>query len=349
MSSRLRTAVVGLGWVGTHRHVRAIRADKRFQLVGVVDRHAERARAAAEHLGVRHHVGDRLADIPWLDEVDAFTIATSPMSHAQLIRDALVLDRHVLTEKPFVLEPSEGEALVALARERRRILAIVHNFQFARSTRRLVAELTSERYGSIRFIHARQLGNPSRRLPAWYEQLPFGLFYDESPHMFYLLRALAPAPLEFQHAEVHPSTRGKITPAWISAHYCAGPARIPVKLDMAFEAPLSEWHVGVAGEKCLGDIDVFRDIYVRLPNDGEHTTWPVLRTSLAATWGHWAQHVLSGPRHLAGCLLYGNDEVFRRFATAVHQGAEPPGIGPDDALAVLRMQHEVLSTARRLA
>jgi predicted dehydrogenase len=231
---------------------------------------------------------------------------------------------------------------VRLARERGRTLAIVHNFQFARSTRRLLADLQARRYGEVRFIHAQQLGNPARRLPAWYEELPLGLYYDESPHMFYLLRALAPAPLVFQGAQVHPSTLGKRTPAWISAHYFAGDARIPVKLDMAFEAPLSEWHVCVGGERCLGDIDVFRDIYVRIPNDGEHTGWPVLRTSIAATWGHWSQHFVSGPRHLAGTLLYGNDEVFRRFAAAVRSGEDPAGIGADDALAVLRMQHEVL-------
>jgi scyllo-inositol 2-dehydrogenase (NADP+) len=111
---------------------------------------------------------------------------------------------------------------------------------------------------------------------------------------------------------------------------------------MAFEAPLSEWHVSLGREHALGDIDVFRDIYVRLPNDEARTTWPVLRTSLAATWAHWFQHLASGPRHLAGSLLYGNDEVFRRFAAAVRSGTEPAAIGAEDALAVLRMQHQIL-------
>ena len=336
-------ATVGLGWVGVHRHLPALLADAAFDLVGVVDRRSDRARAVAERLGLeRHHAGERLSDIPWLGEVEAFTVATSPASHGALIREALTLGRHVLTEKPFVLDPNEGEALVQLARERGRTLAIVHNFQFARSTRQLIAELEAGRYGEVRFIHAQQLGNPARRLPVWYEELPFGLYYDESPHMFYLLRALAPAPLEFLGAQVHPSTLGKRTPAWISAHYRAGPSRVPVKLDMAFEAPLSEWHITLGGERFLGDIDVFRDIYVRIPNDGEHTSWPVLRTSLAATWDHWIQHLVSGPRHLAGALRYGNDEVFRRFAAAVRSGEDPPGIGADDALAVLRMQHEIL-------
>ena len=169
-------------------------------------------------------------------------------------------------------------------------------------------------------------------------ELPLGLFYDESPHLFYLLRALAGTPLTFLRAEIHPSTSGMHTPAWISAHYTAGTRAIPVKLNMAFEAPLSEWHVVVAGERFLGDVDVFRDIYIRVPNDGAHTAWPVLRTSLSATWSHWWQHLLSGPGHLAGTLSYGNAEVFRRFADAVHRAANPD-IGPNDA-SQLRMQHE---------
>lgn len=327
-----------------------MRRDPGYDVVGVIDRRADHARAVAERLGLRrHHAGERLADVPWLEEAEAVVIGASPTAHAGLIREALLLGRHVLTEKPFVMSPEEGEPLAALAREKGLVLAVVHNFQFARSTRRLLADLRRDRFGALRFIHARQLGNPMRRLPAWYDELPLGLFYDESPHMFYLLRALAPAPLRFLRAEVHPSTTGKSTPAWISAHYAAGPGAIPVKLDMAFEAPLSEWHVAVGGERCLGDVDVFRDIYLRLPNDGLHTTWPVLRTSLVATGAHWAQHLLSGPLHLLGALRYGNDEVFRRFAAAVRGGGTPEGIAASDALAVLRMQHEVIGRAERIA
>jgi predicted dehydrogenase len=287
--------------------------------------------------------------VPWLGEVDAVVVGAAPAAHAALIGEALELGKHVLTEKPFVMTPAEGEALVALARRQRRVLAVVHNFQFARSTQRLAAEIAAGRFGGLRFIHARQLGNPRRRLPAWYDELPLGLFYDESPHLLYLLRALAPAPLVLRRATVHPSTTGKRTPAWISAHYAAGREAIPVKLELAFEAPLSEWHVTVAGEQRLGDVDVFRDIYVGLPNDGAHTTWPVLRTSLAATWSHWAQHLASGPRHLLGRLYYGNEEVFRRFAAAATTGGEPAAIGAEDALAVLRMQHEIIEHAERLA
>ncbi|HET7363893.1 MAG TPA: Gfo/Idh/MocA family oxidoreductase [Burkholderiales bacterium] len=349
MSAPLRVAAVGLGWVTLHRHLPALRRTRGVQVVGVVDRRPGHAAAVARRHGIaRSHEGASLAAIPWLDEVDAFSIGTSPMAHARLIREALELGRHVVTEKPFVMDPAEGEALVALARARRRTLAIVHNFQFARSVRALARDLEDGRFGRIRFVSALQLGNPARRLPDWHEELPLGLFYDESPHLLYLLRSLAPAPLELRRAEVHASTLGKQTPAWISAHYVAGADAIPVKLNLAFEAPLSEWHVSIAGDRMLGDVDVFRDIYVRLPNDGAHTAWPVLRTSLAVTWTHWLGHLTSGPAHLAGTLLYGNDEVFRRFAEAARRGEEPAEIGAEDALAVLKMQHELIRRAERI-
>lgn len=346
---RLRVAAVGLGWVTLHRHLPAMRGTPEIEVVGVVDRQPGRAAAVARSEGIaRFHEGGELGRIPWLGEVDAFSIGTHPASHAALVREALELGRHAITEKPFAMHPEEGERLVALASERRRTLAVVHNFQFARSMQRMLADLRAGHYGQIRFVHAQQLGNPARRLPEWCEELPLGLFYDESPHLLYLLRALSPAPLAFLRAEVHPSRLGKVTPAWISAHYAAGAEAVPVKLNMAFEAPLSEWHISVAGERCFGDVDLFRDIYVRLPNDGAHTAWPVLRTSLAATWSHWRQHLQSGPRHLAGRLLYGNADVFRRFAAAACDSVEPALIGPQDALAVLRMQHDIIERAERL-
>lgn len=348
-SSSLRVAAIGLGWVTLHRHLPALLKTPGVEVAGVMDRHPGRAALVAGRFGVaRHHEGESLASIPWLDEVDAFSIGTGPGAHAALIREALGLGRHVITEKPFVMRPAEGEELVALARSRHRTLAIVHNFQFSRSMRALLADLRGDALGPVSFISAMQLGNPARRLPSWHEELPLGLFYDESPHLLYLLRALAGTPLQFLRAEIHRSTLGKQTPAWISAHYAAGDRGIPVKLNLAFEAPLSEWHVTVAGERFLADVDLFRDIYIRIPNDGAHTAWPVLRTSLAATWSHWWQHLLSGPGHLAGTLSYGNSEVFRRFAEAARSGSEPADIGPDDALAVLRMQHEILERADRL-
>jgi predicted dehydrogenase len=343
--TRIRIGLVGLGWVSTHRHLPALARNPAFEVVGLADRDGELAARWARKLGVPRHCAATAIDaIDWIDDVDAVDVVTAPMSHHALIRDALRRGKHVITEKPFAMTVAEGEELVALAAERSRQLAIVHNFQFASSTQRLIDDVAAGKLGRIKSIIAMQWGNPGRRLPTWYEELPAGLFFDESPHLLYLVRRLAPSALRLVHVDSCPSTEGLRTPASIDASYRAtvDGRDIPVTVNCRFEAPLSEWHVAVLGERSAGIVDVFRDIYLHLPNDGRHVTSTVLRTSWRATAMHWARHLVNGPLHLTGRLLYGNETVFRRFADAVRTGRAPEGISGQDALAVLKMQHAII-------
>lgn len=347
----VRIAVAGAGWVAQNRHLPAITASSAFELVGVIDRRAGGARDIARRFSApRWAASNDLSDVPWLDQVDAVTIATPPDTHAALIRAALEQGKHVLTEKPFTLCVADGEALAELSRSRRLQLAIVHNFQFATSTTRLLDDIARGRLGEIRGVTAVQLSNPRRRLPAWYEDLPFGLFYDESPHLLYLLDRIAGASMRLLRATAVARTSEVATPAQVQALYAsARPAAFPVHLSMNFEAPVSEWHLAVFGTRAVGDIDIFRDIYVTLPNDGLHTTSTVVRTSLAATAQHWGQHLTSGARHLRKRLDYGNREVFARFARAIRRGAPPEQIGVAEALRILERQHELIERAERIA
>jgi scyllo-inositol 2-dehydrogenase (NADP+) len=340
----LRVACFGAGWVTTHRHVPSLREHGGFEVVALVDRNPDRARTEAERLGIPVHAqATAVHELPFRDEVDAITCGTAPFAHEAVIRSALESGKHVLSEKPLTMTLAEAEELGALARERGRVLAVVHNFQFARSVRQLRGWMEGGRIGALRGIWAMQLSNPDRRLPPWVEELPLGLFYDESPHMFYLVRALAGEELEPVSATVHPGTRGGATPAHIDVQMRAG--AVPVTLQMSFEAPVSEWHVAVLGEAGIGTVDLFRDIAVYMPNDGRHGTPEVLRSSAAASWHHWLGYLRSGPRHMRGSLLYGNDEVVRRFHDAIRNGGAAPAIGADDALEVLRMQHWVIESA----
>jgi scyllo-inositol 2-dehydrogenase (NADP+) len=236
----------------------------------------------------------------------------------------------------------EGEDLVAAAGTADRQLAVVHNFQFAHAMRRLRADIERGRLGKITGIDAVQFGNPARRLPVWYEQLPFGLFYDESPHLLYLLRCLA-GELRLAQACIVPGKAA--TPQRVEAWFEAA-QNYPVRLSCNFDSPVSEWYLMVFGKKRLGIVDIFRDIYISLPNDGAHGTLHVLRTSLSATLQHWLQHVMRGVPHLLGRLTYGNDEVFDRFARSV--GGEREALAPIDsasALAVLKLQHAIIDNA----
>lgn len=224
MPSVTKIAVVGCGWVSQHRHLPVLRASPLFDIVGVIDRKPGRAEAVAKKLGLRRFAqAGALKDVSWIGEVDALTVATAPMAHYRLVKEALELGKHVLTEKPFTMSVPEGEDLVATAKKLNKQLANVHNFQFARSTKRLLVDIASGALGAVRGIDAVQYGNPARRLPEWYEDLPLGLFYDESPHLLYLMRAVA-GPLRLSQAMSVKSLRGLTTPARLDA--CSNPEKI---------------------------------------------------------------------------------------------------------------------------
>jgi predicted dehydrogenase len=318
-----------------------------YDIACLADRRGVRAREEAARLDLRPEEAQGVDELPMRDSIDAVTCGTAPFAHEHVIRSALEAGKHVLTEKPFTMTVPEGEGLVALARERGLILAIVHNFQFARSVLQLRRWLDSGRLGRVRAVWATQLSNPARRLPTWFDELPGGLFYDESPHLIYTARALAGGDLEPVSVTIHPSTSGLVnTPAQIDAQMRAG--EVPVSIQMNFEAPVSEWHVAVLGDKGMGVVDLFRDIAVFTPNDRDHRALDVLRTSGSATWHHWVGYLRSGPGHLAGKLRYGNDEIFRRFHAAIGSGTPPEGISGDDAIAVLRVQHWILEARGRI-
>ena len=343
---KLAVAVLGLGWVATARHIPALLRNESCRLVGVIDRDPAKAAAVAAKLNLPHHAGGDLRSVSWLAEVDAVTIGAPPQRHHDLVCAALGLGKHVLTEKPFAMTVAEGEAMQAAAQSAERILAVVHNFQFARAMQKLQADIAAGRLGQVQWIAARQLGNPRRRLPAWYPELPLGLFYDESPHFYYLLRRLA-GDLTLQDAVARGRQAGNNTPDEIRLLY-HGRDKLPVSIDCNFNSPLSEWAIMVGGERALGIVDIFRDFYLRLPQDGTHGLAQIVGTSLSATLQHWWQYLPNGLSFLRGRLDYGNDTVMARFAEACRTGKAPDDISAADALAVLRQQHRAIAGVRWL-
>jgi scyllo-inositol 2-dehydrogenase (NADP+) len=342
----LRVAAVGLGWVTMNRHIPAVRHSSQSRLVGVIDHQPSRAELVARRWQVPlWATADDASDIAWLDQVDAVTIGTPPSTHYALARSYLEAGKHVLVEKPMAMTVDEGRSLSELAAKRGRVLAVVHNFQFARSIRGALDALKTGRLGEMQAIWAVQLSNPKRRLPVWYDQLPLGLFYDESPHFFYLLRALTPSDPVFESITVVPGPPGINTPAKVSAQLRS--REVAIQVDMNFQAPLSEWHIGLFGAEQAAFIDVFRDILIVVPNDRKHLGRDILRTSLVTGWGHLVGTIRSGVRVSSGHLDYGNNEVMRRFCKAC-QGYEDElsGISSLDGLAVVEMQHRVIDASR---
>ncbi len=345
---RLRVATVGLGWVSTNRHLPWLRRSRLIDLVGVVDPTESKVDLAMSRFHIPRGAAARHPNqVPWLEHIDAVTIATPPDTHYPLATAYLQAGKHVLLEKPMALSVGDAERLVAIADDAHRQLAIVHNFQFARSVRRLVRMLESGRMGTLQGVAGLQLSNPARRLPAWCEELPLGLFMDESPHLFYLVRRVVPVEPVIVRADVVPSRSGKKTPALVDLLLQAGD--IPVKVTMNFESPVSEWHLAVFGSDAVAVVDLFRDILMVVPNDGLHLGRHILISSVAGVSAHAFGVFRSGCLLLARRLAYGNDVVIERFARACLDGIGLEGISAVDGLRVVGMQQEVAASVGRRA
>lgn len=337
----IRVAVIGAGWVTRMRHVPSLLRDPRVKLVGVVDHSEVNARALASALSVSSSTS---LDAAWLRDVDAVTVGTPPDTHFDVVMTALRRGWHVLTEKPFASTPDEGRQMIAAASAAGRTLGVVHNFQFARSVLEAHARLRSGELGALQGVFGLQFSNPRRRLPSWYKRLPAGLFSDEAPHLFYLVRSfVGPAPLA--NVSVVPSSDpGDPTPRVVSTLQLGA---APANLQMFFTAALSEWHLVVMGSRKTVVADIFRDILVHLPDDGAHGGLDVLSSSAFAVGSHLLGTVTSGVRHATKTLDYGNNEVIRRFVDAIADGRPLEGIAAEDGLAVVESMTEVVNAARR--
>lgn len=328
---------VGAGWVTNARHIPALKRSRRAEVVGIIDKNLSRAQVSAKKHRVPHFA-DTL-DAPWTNDVEVFTVGVSPMDHFSVVDSLLDRNKHVLLEKPMCLTVAEGQKLVDKAKSKSRILALVHNFQFARSVVKAKRWIASGRWGKITALQGFQWSNPNRRLPHWYEQLPLGLFYDESPHLLYLLRAFG-GTATVRHARMLPSSTGNKTPAQIYVELSTTAA--PATLVMNFESPLSEWHLMILLERGSIIVDIFRDILIFIPADGVHSASNILRTSRALVWGHVWGFMKSGLQLLRGRLDYGNDEVVRRFLDAIEGTAPLQDIDAETGLEMLKLQHDIL-------
>ncbi len=331
----LRVGVIGGGWVATERHIPAFKKDSRVLITAVADRSPARAEALARRFGISHH-STRPDEVFQL--VDAVSICTPPWTHAELSINALSRGCHVLVEKPMATNLRDALRMRQVAEQHGKVLCVSHNFLYARSVRRARRLIAEGKVGSIETVLASQLSSWNRRLPRWHTQLTGGLFYDEAPHMIYLIREFI-GNLSVKSAVVRFSEDG--VPLRVSARLTG--VRGEASLEMVFGSPVSEWILALLGSKGVLLLDIFRDISLLIGSDRSHRPIDVLRTSVSATSQHFLGVVTSGLRLLSHRLAFGHDELVRCFVDSV-LGMAPVPASAIDGLEVVRVLDEILAT-----
>lgn len=122
---KVKAAVIGTGYLG-RQHVRVLSQLADVELVGVVDKNLETARAVAAEFSTRAYDSHRALS----DQVSAVTLATPTREHASIGIDLLASGVDVLVEKPIASSLAEADALIEAASRRRRILQVGHLERF---------------------------------------------------------------------------------------------------------------------------------------------------------------------------------------------------------------------------
>jgi len=203
----IRLGVIGCGGFGLFalQHFTQVPGVK---LVGMAGTHRPAALAAAARFGVENI--DDVGGLLRRDDVDVVYIATPPFLHYSQAMAALEFGKHVIVEKPLALTAGQVAELIAVARQRDRLL---------------VANLM-QRYNPLfdavcRLVESRVLGEVLRgsfenyasdeNLPAghwfWDRGKSGGIFVEHGVHYFDLFAGwLGPGRVEAAQVGTRPGT-----------------------------------------------------------------------------------------------------------------------------------------------
>ncbi|MFN5996142.1 MAG: Gfo/Idh/MocA family protein [Paracoccaceae bacterium] len=180
--------VIGAGGI-VSAHLDAYRTAG-WEVAAICNRTLAKAEAKAAEFAPKARVTDRWEDVLNDPAIDVVDITPHPADRLPIIEAALRAGKHVLSQKPFVLDLAEGRRLVDLARENGVKLAVNQNGRWAphlswmREAVRagLIGDVISA-HVSIHWNHGWIAGTP-------FEKIEDLILYDFGIHWFDFLRSV---------------------------------------------------------------------------------------------------------------------------------------------------------------
>jgi UDP-N-acetyl-2-amino-2-deoxyglucuronate dehydrogenase len=187
----LRVAAIGAGG-GAAAHFEAARLTAAFELVGVLDVDADRARAQAERYGIPRcyrELAELLAD----DDAECVAVLTPPDTHEALACAALAAGRHVVCEKPLGRTVAECDRMLQAAAAADRSLLPVHNRVYSHAIARVHELVGAGDLGSVVLAESAGIESPVTVDAAGWLRTGSslgGVVIAQATHPLYVLRSL---------------------------------------------------------------------------------------------------------------------------------------------------------------
>lgn len=122
----IRTGLLSYGMSGKLFHSPFLQINPGFQFYSVWERSKNEAQQKFPGVKTERSLDELLRD----DALELVIVNTPNYTHYDYAKKALQAGKHVVVEKPFVATAAEGEELIALAKERNRILSVYQNRRY---------------------------------------------------------------------------------------------------------------------------------------------------------------------------------------------------------------------------
>jgi predicted dehydrogenase len=126
VSKTYKTGIVGSGF-GTKAHLPALLAHPRFEVIALASPHTAVQVAAERRIP---HAFASCAEMVAGVELDAVVVASPPFAHRDDVLAALERGLHVLCEKPFALNISQAEEMLAASGRAGTACGVAHEFRW---------------------------------------------------------------------------------------------------------------------------------------------------------------------------------------------------------------------------
>lgn len=188
----IRTAIVGLGKMGLS-HLAILRAHPEIDLIAACDGQTYLTGILERYSGLKCY--SDFDDLLRSEKLDAILIATPSKLHAAMVEKALRQGLDVFCEKPFVLDPADGERLAELAQELGRVGQVGYHYRFVGAFQEAARIVREGLVGRVHHVRVEARGPVVLRTKGstWRTQKAEGggVVYDYACHALDLLHAVA--------------------------------------------------------------------------------------------------------------------------------------------------------------
>jgi len=122
----IKTALCSFGMSGWVFHAPFLHVHKGFELYGVWER--SKKNAAQQYPGIKSF--DTYEALLNDDAIELVIVNTPNYTHFDLAKKALLANKNVVVEKPFCVSVKECDELIALAKEKNKLLSVYHNRRY---------------------------------------------------------------------------------------------------------------------------------------------------------------------------------------------------------------------------